>query len=169
MISFIKIPEIQLDIKKISTKVLNTPESEWKKLEWGQSILVNRDYLQIKGMFRPKIKVYSTIMVMRFNPNTGLPIHKDNERKAVIQIPLYNCESTPTFFYDEDRNLTYTLDWKENSAYMFDTHVYHNLLNDTEEPRYMLYIPFFHQDYKTLLDLYTNNDFFYMQDAFLRF
>jgi len=164
MLPYIKLPELQLNTKEILSQVLSSNQDDWEKLEWGQSIFKNLDCTVIKQKFHPVIQLYETpMMVMRFSPGTGLPIHKDNRRKAVIQIPLYNCESTPTFFYDEDHKPTYKIDWSENCAYMFDTHVNHNLQNDTNEERYMLFVPFFIQSFQTLSTLYRINKLFLRQ------
>ena len=157
-----KLSEIVVDTSVILQQVLAVDESDWELLDWGQYILRTKDYSYICKNFSEHIKLYTTpVMIMRFGPGKGLPIHKDNLRKAVIQIPLSeNCKYTPTHFYDEEQQYTSKIEWLDNSAWMFDTHNFHKVENISSENRYMMYIPFFKQSYTELLNLYNNGMFF---------
>lgn len=162
MMSYVKLPELVVDTSAILQQVVSAEESEWELLDWGQHILRTQDYSFVCQHFSEHVKLYITpAMVMRFGPGTGLPIHKDNLRKAVIQIPLSeNCKYTPTYFYNEEQQYTSKIEWLDNSAWMFDTHSFHKVENNSNENRYMMYIPFFKQSYTELLNLYECGMFF---------
>jgi hypothetical protein len=157
---FIAIPELKINTENILNTVLSVNSDEWVLLPWGQYEFDkwnnNLDIFKLLSMFNKTIN-YFRIICMRFDPNTGLPIHKDNKRLAVIQIPLSsNCMLTPTLFYNKDKELITQLPWSSNSAWMFDTHEWHSIMNDTSEPRYTLCISFLKYNYATLLSLYKS-------------
>jgi hypothetical protein len=131
--SFIKLPEIQLNTQTILSFISNAVVDEWIELPWGQQVYVNlgrcAEIEKLKNMFSNQIK-FSVIECMKFAPDTGLPIHKDGKRTAVIQIPLSNnCKLTPTLFYDDHHKITNKIEWNDNSAWMFDTHKNHDNQN----------------------------------------
>jgi len=158
---FIKIPEIQINTEKILNSVLALTPDEWKLLPWGQFVFHNwnnnSEIFKLLSMFN-KSNTISVIECMKFNPGIGLPIHKDGKRLAVIQIPLSsNCASTPTLFYNENKELIDQIQWDSNSAWMFDTYNWHSMINDSNEPRYMLCISFYKHTYLELFHLYKSN------------
>jgi len=157
---FIKIPEIQIDTEKILNSVLALTPDEWELLPWGQFVFYkwnnNLEIFKLLSMFN-KSNTISVIECMKFNPGIGLPIHKDGKRLAVIQIPLSsNCKLTPTLFYNENKELADQIHWNENTAWMFDTHAWHSMINNSNELRYMLCISFYKHTYLELFHLYRS-------------
>lgn len=162
--SFIKLPEIQINDKSLFSFILDANDSDWNILPWGQSVFYNwkkcNDIKQLASKFSKHVN-FSLIECMRFDSNKSLPIHKDGKRTAVIQIPLSNnCQSTPTLFYNDNKELIDKIEWTDGSAWMFDTHRWHSIHNTSDESRYTLCISFYGQTYIELLKLYKSNQFF---------
>jgi hypothetical protein len=160
LLMFINLSEIKIDREKILNFVLSLDTNDWELLPWGQFVFYkwknNLEIIKLASMFNNSITL-SVIECMKFNPGTGLPIHKDNKRLAVIQIPLSsNCSSTPTLFYNENKELINQISWDDSSSWMFDTHEWHNMVNHSSNPRYMLCISFFKHTYLELYNLYKS-------------
>lgn len=166
---FIQIPEIKIDRKSILDFVENIKESDWISIS-----ATNQNYIFHRFQDHPEINKLSKILsnslplmkppirVMRFLPGCGLPIHKDSPRNAVIQIPLsLNCVDTPTVFFDEGYNEIGRIEWKDDSAWLFNTQVNHSIDNCTNAVRYMLIIPFFEPStFDEILAAYKEGKFF---------
>ena len=161
ILPFVKIPEIKINTEKVLNCVLELNSDQWHLLPWGQFVFTkwngNLEISKLSSMFNKLITI-SVIECMRFDPGIGLPIHKDNKRSAVIQIPLsLNCASTPTLFYKENNEFANQISWDDDSAWLFDTHVRHNMINNSDQPRYMLCISFYKHTYSELLNLYKSD------------
>jgi hypothetical protein len=159
--SFIKIPEIKIDNKSLLLFVLSSTDTEWHELPWGQFIFYNwknnKDIEQLtsKLTFMFSKYVNFSIKCMRFDSNKSLSIHKDQPRKVVIQIPLsINCQSTPTLFYNDNKELIDKIEWNDESAWMFNADNWHSVQNTSDESRYMLCVSFYDISYIQLLRLY---------------
>ena len=165
--TFIKLPEIQIDTDAVLSFVLALQPDDWKLLEWGQYVYWKfgqcEEIIKLKNMFSEHVK-YGLIECMCFGPGTSLPIHHDGApggRPAVIQIPLSrNCALIPTLFYNDKQELTSKIEWTDNSAWMFNSHELHSIHNTTTDPRYMLCVSFYKMKYGELLDLYNSYKFF---------
>jgi len=162
---FIKIPEIQIDTENVLFHVLNSQNTDWDLLPWGQYVFSkwkgNFEIYKLIFMFS-KSKLNPIIDCMKFDPGSLLPIHRDGTRSAVIQIPLsLNCQTTPTSFYNNDKTFFDKIEWIDHTSWMFDTQILHNIENKSKDPRYMLCISFYKQSYATLLNLYNTNMLFH--------
>jgi len=161
-IPFIKIPELKINRFNILEYVTQLKTDDWKLLPWGQYVFFkwndNADIFKLRNLFKDPT-IISVIECMKFNSGTGLPIHKDNKRLSVIQIPLsLNCASTPTLFYNENKEIDNQIDWIDDSSWMFDTYVFHSMENNSPETRYMLCISFYNHNYSELSNLYKNGN-----------
>lgn len=161
-IPFIKIPKLQINRKTLLEYVTQLKTDDWKLLPWGQYVFFewnnNVEISKLRNMFKDPT-IISVIECMKFNAGAGLPIHKDNKRLSVIQIPLsLNCTSTPTLFYNENKEMVNQINWVDDSSWMFDTYVFHSVTNTSLETRYMLCISFYNHNYLELSNLYKNGD-----------
>ena len=161
---YIALPELCVQKDSILNFALGKSTTDWLLLPWGQYSFFKwhgcNEIKMLSSVFTDKVKI-SVIECMRFDAGTGLPVHKDNKRQAVIQIPLSaNCSQTPTLFYNEDKVLLDSIKWAGDVAYLFDTHTWHSVFNDSTEPRFMLCVSFYKHTYAELKELYLANSLF---------
>lgn len=143
----IEIPEIKVDVKSIMDFVLTLPENSWTP-ESGSHGLIHEwqwnhhpEFIRLKSQHFVGIPHY--LGVAQFKPKRGQSLHVDRNRTVVVQFPLSeNCKFTPTAFYNNNLSFLSEVEW-DNTAWMFDSKVWHGSWNTDTEFRYMLTWSFF--------------------------